>query len=127
LQEPCWRWYLSPLACLYDLLQPGFGHRNGLARSKDEAGRERPDEETDDTDPCREGPSPMEGAVLVGVDGDGAREVWGVLLLLSSAGGRQALLLLLWRECKLVLSGLIVCSLEVIVPGSMALNSVYSA
>ena len=34
-------WYLSPLACLYDLLQFGFGHRKGLERRRDEAGRER--------------------------------------------------------------------------------------
>ena len=34
-------WYLSPFACLYDLLQFGFGQRNGLERRSDEAGRER--------------------------------------------------------------------------------------
>jgi len=34
-------WYLSPFACLYDLLQFGFGQRNGLERRSDDAGRER--------------------------------------------------------------------------------------
>jgi len=34
-------WYLSPLACLYDLLQFGFGQRKGLERRREEAGRER--------------------------------------------------------------------------------------
>jgi hypothetical protein len=33
-------WYLSPLACLYDLLQLGFGHRNGFDSSKELPGRE---------------------------------------------------------------------------------------
>ena len=33
-------WYLSPLAYLYDLLQFGFGQRNGLERRSDETGRE---------------------------------------------------------------------------------------
>jgi hypothetical protein len=41
LQEPCVIWYLGPFACLYDLLQFGFGQRNGLERRSDEAGRER--------------------------------------------------------------------------------------
>ena len=41
MQEPCVMWYLSPFACLYDLLQFGFGQRNGLERRSDEAGRER--------------------------------------------------------------------------------------
>lgn len=30
LHCPWLRWYLSPFCCLYDLLQPGLGHRNGL-------------------------------------------------------------------------------------------------
>lgn len=34
-------WYLRPLACLYDLLQFGFGQRKGLERRREEAGRER--------------------------------------------------------------------------------------
>lgn len=33
-------WYLSPFACLYDLLQFGFGHLNGLDNKSDEAGRD---------------------------------------------------------------------------------------
>jgi hypothetical protein len=41
LQEPCVIWYLSPFACLYDLLQFALGQRNGLERRSDEAGRER--------------------------------------------------------------------------------------
>jgi len=41
LQEPCVMWYLSPFACLYDLLQFAFGQRNGLERRSDDAGRER--------------------------------------------------------------------------------------
>src|SRR6266436_1796898 len=41
LQEPCVTWYLSPFACLYDLLQFAFGQRNGLERRSDESGRER--------------------------------------------------------------------------------------
>lgn len=31
---------MSPFACLYDLLQFGFGHLNGLERSSDDAGRD---------------------------------------------------------------------------------------
>ena len=34
-------WYLSPFACLYDLLQFGFGQRNGLERRSEDVGRER--------------------------------------------------------------------------------------
>lgn len=34
-------WYLRPFACLYDLLQFGFGHLNGLERRREDAGRER--------------------------------------------------------------------------------------
>ncbi len=34
-------WYLSPFACLYDLLQFGFGQRKGLERMREVAGRER--------------------------------------------------------------------------------------
>jgi hypothetical protein len=33
-------WYLSPFACLYDLLQFGFGHLNGLDSSSVDAGRD---------------------------------------------------------------------------------------
>ena len=33
-------WYLSPFACLYDLLQFGFGHLNGFESSSEDAGRE---------------------------------------------------------------------------------------
>ena len=33
-------WYLSPFACLYDLLQFGFGQRKGLLSSSVDAGRE---------------------------------------------------------------------------------------
>lgn len=106
-------------------MQPGLGHRNGLARSKDEAGRERVDE--DATELCREERSPIEEALPVGVVGEGARDVWGVLWLLRRAGGRQVFALLIWRECIADLPGLTLLSLEVMVPGSIALNSVYSA
>jgi len=34
-------WYLSPFACLYDLLQFGFGQRNGLERRSEDAGRDK--------------------------------------------------------------------------------------
>jgi len=34
-------WYLSPFACLYDLLQLGFGQRNGLERRSEDAGRDK--------------------------------------------------------------------------------------
>jgi hypothetical protein len=34
-------WYLSPFACLYDLLQLAFGHLNGLLRSSEVDGRAR--------------------------------------------------------------------------------------
>ena len=40
MHEPCVMWYLSPFACLYDLLQFGFGHLNGFESSSDDAGRE---------------------------------------------------------------------------------------
>ena len=40
MHEPCVMWYLRPFACLYDLLQFGFGHLKGLDRSSDVAGRE---------------------------------------------------------------------------------------
>jgi len=33
-------WYFNPLACLYDLLQLGLGHRNGFDNSKELPGRE---------------------------------------------------------------------------------------
>ena len=33
-------WYLSPFACLYDLLQFGFGHLNGFESRSEDAGRE---------------------------------------------------------------------------------------
>lgn len=33
-------WYLSPFACLYDLLQFGLGHRNGFERRREAPGRE---------------------------------------------------------------------------------------
>ena len=39
LQLPWVIWYFSPLACLYDLLQFGFGHRNGFDISKEVGGR----------------------------------------------------------------------------------------
>ena len=41
LHEPCVMWYLRPFACLYDLLQFGFGHLNGFDSRSDEAGRDR--------------------------------------------------------------------------------------
>jgi hypothetical protein len=34
-------WYLSPFACLYDLLQLALGHLNGLLRSNEVDGRAR--------------------------------------------------------------------------------------
>ena len=40
MHDPCVMWYLSPFACLYDLLQFGFGHLNGFESSSDDAGRE---------------------------------------------------------------------------------------
>ena len=39
MHEPCVMWYLSPFACLYDLLQFGFGHLNGFDSSRLDAGR----------------------------------------------------------------------------------------
>lgn len=33
-------WYLSPLACLYDLLQLGLGHRNGFNNGGEVPGQE---------------------------------------------------------------------------------------
>ena len=41
MHDPCVMWYLRPFACLYDLLQFGFGHLNGFDSRSDEAGRER--------------------------------------------------------------------------------------
>ncbi len=40
MHEPCVMWYLRPFACLYDLLQFGFGHLNGFERRSEDAGRE---------------------------------------------------------------------------------------
>ena len=40
MHDPCVMWYLRPFACLYDLLQFGFGHLNGFESSSDDAGRE---------------------------------------------------------------------------------------
>lgn len=33
-------WYFKPFACLYDLLQFGFGHLNGLVTMSEFPGRE---------------------------------------------------------------------------------------
>jgi len=35
LHWPCVVWYLSPFACLYDLLQPAFGQRKGFGAGTD--------------------------------------------------------------------------------------------
>ena len=40
MHEPCVMWYLRPFACLYDLLQFGFGHLKGFDSSSEVAGRE---------------------------------------------------------------------------------------
>ena len=40
MHEPCVIWYLRPFACLYDLLQFGFGHLNGFDSRSEVAGRE---------------------------------------------------------------------------------------
>ena len=101
-----------------------------MARSNDVAGRERVDEvpEVEAWLAAFEGTPPaaetaeLEPEVFVG---DEAREDWGVLLLLSKEGGKQGLLLLICLACcKPFLLVVTPASLEVIVPGNMALNSV---
>ena len=80
MQLPCVMWYLSPFACLYDLLQFGFGHRNGFDSSKELPGRESvapatAEEELDD---------------LTGVEAPLLGAVCDLLWLLSGAAAGEA-------------------------------------
>lgn len=99
-------WYLSPLACLYDLLQFGFGQRKGLERRSEDAGRERvvlargvevgegvvEDEAEAEVDACAER-GPYEACCAA--TGEATRELDGVLAgvvefeLYRSVGGTQ--------------------------------------
>ena len=109
LHDPCVMWYLSPFACLYDLLQFGFGHLNGFESRRDVAGRdsvvlargvcEAPCEDDEDAwaELDEEGAGTMAGWIgYVDVwpeTGDATRDWSGVLagvvalLLRRSAGG----------------------------------------
>ena len=106
MHEPCVMWYLSPFACLYDLLQFGLGQRNGLESSSDDEGRESvvlargviaeagievPELDAEaEVEACAER-GRYEAAPF---EGEGTRDVEGVfagvvLVLKRSAGGRQ--------------------------------------
>lgn len=72
--EPWVMWYLSPLACLYDLEQLGFGHRKGLDSNRDEAGRDSVVEAREDSLPTGELGAGV--AELDAADGDDGSGVW---------------------------------------------------
>ena len=82
-------WYLSPLACLYDFMQPGFGHLKGLERRSDAAGRESVVDGAgvlgvlgaaeDDPDPDPEDDAPF-FARADADEGDPARDCDGVVI-----------------------------------------------